>query len=318
MFTTTTITIGGVSVAPGTASDGFGGTDTISGFENVIGSEFNDYIQGLSNVANRFEGGAGNDTLAGSFTGDSVAGSMDDTLLGGLGDDVLRQTRGNDSIDGGDGFDRLEFVGNGINYGSGIGVSVNLGAGTSDADPFNGDAVNDPFVNGRNDIATVSGIENVLGTAGGDSLTGDAFANLLEGGAGDDTLQGGGGDDTIDGGAGSAAVGDRIVFSDATGGINFTLVQSSSDAVVDLSAVGLGTDTYRNIEGVTGTNFDDTLTGSSADDRLEGGAGNDTIDGGAGSNDRIAFSERDGSDRFHPGPELKSRGRESHRRRARH
>jgi hypothetical protein len=31
---------------------------------------------------------------------------------------------------------------------------------------------------------------------------------------------------------------------------------------VDLSAVGLGIDTYRNIEGVIGTSFDDTLTGS--------------------------------------------------------
>ncbi len=249
MFTTTTVTIGGVSVTPGTASDGFGSTDTISGFENVIGSAFNDYIQGATNVANRLEGGAGNDTLAGSGSGDATPGTMDDTLLGGAGDDVLRQTRGHDSIEGGAGFDRLEFVSNGIFYGGGVGVSVNLGAGTSDADPFNGDAVNGP----GGDVATVSGIEHVLGTAGTDSLTGDAFANLLEGGAGDDTLQGGGGNDTLDGGASGAGGGDRIAFLDATGGINFTLVQSSSDTVVDLSSLGLGTDTYRNIEGVIGT-----------------------------------------------------------------
>jgi len=294
MFNDRAFTVGGVSVAPATASDGFGSTDTITGFEKVVGSAFNDYIQGTSNVANRLEGGAGNDTLAGSGGGDAPPGAMDDTLLGGAGDDVLRQTRGHDSIDGGAGFDRLEFIGNGIRYGGGIGVSVDLALGTSDADLNNGDAVNGP----GGDVATVSGIEHVLGTAGNDSLTGDANANLLEGGSGDDTLQGGAGDDTIDGGASGAGGGDRIAFSDASGAINFTLVQSSSDTVVDLSAFGLGTDTYRNIEAVIGSNFNDTLTGSSADDRLEGGAGDDTIDGGAGDGDRILFRDAIGAINF--------------------
>jgi Ca2+-binding RTX toxin-like protein len=298
LFATTTIFIDGVAVAPGTASDGYGSTDTVSGFETVVGSAFNDYIQTPSNVPNLLQGGDGNDTLSGSGVSDSIAGAMNDTLLGGMGNDLLRQTRGNDSIDGGEGFDRLEFVNNGIPYGGGIGVSVNLGAGTSDADPNNGDPVNNPFVNGRNDIATVSGIEHVLGTIGNDSLAGDANANLLEGGGGDDTLQGGGGNDTIDGGASGAAGGDRLSFSNAATGINFTLVQSSSDTMVDLGAFGLGTDTYRNIEGVVGSSFNDTLTGSSAGDRLEGGAGDDTVDGGAGGTDRIAFSGASGAINF--------------------
>jgi Ca2+-binding RTX toxin-like protein len=51
---------------------------------------------------------------------------------------------------------------------------------------------------------------------------------------------------------------------------------------VNLSAVGLGTDTYRNMEGVIGSSFNDTLTGSSGNDVLKGGAGNDVLSGGAG------------------------------------
>ena len=117
------------TVTAGTARDGWdtagGGIDTFSGIENVIGSKFNDFVQGTSSVANLIDGGAGNDTLVGSGSSDTAPGAMNDTLLGGSGDDVLRQTRGNDSLDGGGGFnDQLEFGGTnvangGIDYGSG-------------------------------------------------------------------------------------------------------------------------------------------------------------------------------------------------------
>jgi Ca2+-binding RTX toxin-like protein len=61
---------------------------------------------------------------------------------------------------------------------------------------------------------------------------------------------------------------------------------------VNLSSIGLGNDTYLNMEGVIGTNFNDTLNGSSSADTLIGGGGvdtitgnggNDVIDGGAGA-----------------------------------
>src|SRR5688572_12943157 len=60
------ISVGGVEVAANTARDGHGAIDTHSGIENVIGSAFDDYVQGRSNVVNVIDGGAGNDTLAGS------------------------------------------------------------------------------------------------------------------------------------------------------------------------------------------------------------------------------------------------------------
>ena len=49
-------------------------------------------------------------------------------------------------------------------------------------------------------------------------------------------------------------------LSDALGGgVNITLVQSPIDTVINLFDVGLGTDTYRNIEGVITTPFADTV-----------------------------------------------------------
>jgi len=48
----------------------------------------------------------------------------------------------------------------------------------------------------------------------------------------------------------------------------------------------LGTDTYKNFEGVIGSAFDDTLNGSSSGDILRGGWGNDTLNGNGGD-DRL-------------------------------
>jgi Ca2+-binding RTX toxin-like protein len=113
-------------------------------------------------------------------------------------------------------------------------------------------------------------MEGVIGSAYNDILTGSTANDILRGGVGNDTIDGGAGIDLLD-------------FSDATGAINFTLVQSSSVTSVNLSAVNLGTDSYKNMEGVIGSAFDDTITGSAGNDVLRGGAGNDRLSGGAGN-----------------------------------
>src|SRR5512134_3217623 len=129
-------------------------------------------------------------------------------------------------------------------------------------------------------IYALGGNDTVTGGAGKDFIIGGTGADTLNGGAGNDTLQGGTGNDSIDGGSGI----DLIDFSDATGGINFTLVQSTSyTTFIAPSSSGLGTDKYKNIEGVIGTNFNDTLTGSALNDTIYGGGGNDTISGGLGN-----------------------------------
>jgi Ca2+-binding RTX toxin-like protein len=49
-----------------------------------------------------------------------------------------------------------------------------------------------------------------------------------------------------------------------------------------LNATAMGTATLTDVNGVTGTNFDDTLMGSAGNDHLDGRGGNDLLDGGAG------------------------------------
>jgi Ca2+-binding RTX toxin-like protein len=85
-----------VDLGAGTASDGSGGSDTLSGFENAAGSAHDDSLTGDAG-ANLIEGGDGNDTIAG--------GDGDDTLSGGLGADSLAGGAGDDSLTGGAGDD---------------------------------------------------------------------------------------------------------------------------------------------------------------------------------------------------------------------
>ena len=73
---TVLMTVGGV----GTAVGGDGLADTLTGIENVVGSNFNDTITG-DNLANVLAGLGGNDTLNG--------GAGNDTLNGGAGNDTL-------------------------------------------------------------------------------------------------------------------------------------------------------------------------------------------------------------------------------------
>jgi Ca2+-binding RTX toxin-like protein len=144
------------------------GTDTLSGFENLIGSAFNDTLRG-NGLANRIDGGAGNDIING--------GAGNDTLQGGAGNDVLIGGAGPDALDGGGGNDTASYAG------SALPVAVKLNAGTG----LDGDAQGD----------TLTGIENLIGSAFNDTLRGDAANNVLTGGAGKDTLTGGAGADTF-------------------------------------------------------------------------------------------------------------------------
>lgn len=65
------------------------GTDTLTNFENLTGSNYNDILTGDGN-ANVIHGGAGNDTVYG--------GNGNDTLYGDSGSDVLYGEAGNDTI----------------------------------------------------------------------------------------------------------------------------------------------------------------------------------------------------------------------------
>ena len=65
------------------------GLDTLSGIENLIGSDYNDTLTG-NDADNLLNGGAGNDVLKG--------GAGNDILIGGPGNDTLTGGSGNDSF----------------------------------------------------------------------------------------------------------------------------------------------------------------------------------------------------------------------------
>jgi VCBS repeat-containing protein len=273
-----------------TVSDGAGGTTTATAtidIRSVSGANGADTID-LSATgayqASFIDGRGGADDLTGGAGGDVFiggSGSGADTLLGSSGNDLLIGGDGNDTLSGGAGNDVLRG-------GIGNGDTMDGGAGSEDLLDFSDGtvAVNFTLVQsagstsianntgglGQND--TYQNIEGVIGTGLADTLTGSASNDIIRGGAGNDTLDGAGG------------AGDLLDFSDGTAGLTFTLTQSSSTTSFNASAAGLGTDGYKNFEGVIGTAFSDTITGSASNDQLRGGGGNDVINGLAGD-DRI-------------------------------
>jgi len=285
---------------------GAAGTDTLTGIENLIGSQYNDTLIGDAG-ANVIEGGLGNDTLsggagqdtasyAGAATGvtvslalqgqaqntigagtDTLTGFQDllgsafnDTLTGdasenvitgGAGDDVLNPGANLpgtiDALDGGTGTDTASFAGNAF------GVVAEL------RDSRDGTA----FSNGQQ-IAILRGIENLRGSDGIDQLTGDSGNNAIEGGLGDDTLDGGAGIDTL-------------VFTGSTA------------VTVDLSlttgqATGWGTDYIYNFENVRTGSGNDIVTGNAGDNTFFDGGGADRYTGGEGS-DTVDYTNIAGS-----------------------
>jgi len=281
------------------------GSDTLSEFENLSGSAFNDSLTGDAN-ANTLTGGAGNDTL----NPGANAGGTVDLLDGGLGSDTA------------------SFAGNAAS------VTATLNGATDSTATVGGLA-----------IATLRSIENLTGGNAADILTGDDNANVIEGGLGDDVLTGGLGVDTLAFSGATAAtvnlatttaqatgwgsdtisgfenvrtgsgadnvtgdVNDNIFFEgggndvyNGAGGID-TLDYSAatSNVAVNLNTItaqntgtSTGTDTLTNMENVIGSAlFANTLTGNTVANRLTGGAaadliegrnGNDVIFGGAGN-----------------------------------
>ena len=288
-----------VNLETGTAIDGFGDTDTLSGFEGVRGTNQADSITGSNSVGfftEAFRGLGGNDTIDGGdgfdearydrdagyggngavtvnlATGTATDGfgdtdtlinieyargtSLADSLTGNGGAfNAFRGLGGNDTIDGGAGRDEARYSED-ANYGGAGAVTVNLATGTA--------------TDGFGDTDTLISIEDARGTAQADTLIGNAEDNQLRGLAGNDTLTGGAGD------------GDEVGYHNdaAYGGNSGVTVNLATNTATD----GFGdTDTLSGIEGVRGTEFADAFTGDGNDNFFRGLAGNDTIDGGLGS-----------------------------------
>jgi Ca2+-binding RTX toxin-like protein len=218
------------------------------------------------------------DTLFVAVTGSVgmsiIGGAAADTLSGGSGGDYFLGGAGADVITGGTGSDTVDYTGSAA-------VTVNLALATAQV---GGDAAGDRLI----------GIENAIGSAFGDVLIGTTAINLLDGSTGNDTLTGGAGADTLAGGLGV----DTANYLTSTAAVSIDL--TSTTAQVGGDAMG---DVLVGIEGVNGSNFNDTLVGNDKDnilsgnggnDSLVGGKGADTIDGGAGI-DTLSYAASTGA-----------------------
>lgn len=188
------------------------GSDTVSGVEGVVGSNFADVLAGDA-VSNWFVSLAGDDDVNGSGDFDGVSygfatsrvtvdlakgtatgigegtdtlssiervegSDFGDTLTGDAGPNVFWGYLGDDAIDGGSGEDWVSY------FAAPTGVTVDLVAGTATGE-------------GTDALAR---IEHLFGSRFGDSLSGNAAPNLLQGLGGDDSLAGADGNDTLIGG----------------------------------------------------------------------------------------------------------------------
>ena len=91
-----------VDLAANTATGGHATGDTITGFENVAGSEHADILRG-NDVDNGLAGGNGADLLVGRGGIDELLGEAGaDDLRGGAGQDYLAGGNGADTMSGGD------------------------------------------------------------------------------------------------------------------------------------------------------------------------------------------------------------------------
>lgn len=116
-----------VNLSNNYATGGDATRDTISNFENITGSSFNDTLTG-NGGANVINGGDGNDTVAGS--------NGDDTLYGEGGNDLLRGGNGNDVLMGGEGNDTLQGDGNNDILDGGAGADILTGGNSADTFVF--------------------------------------------------------------------------------------------------------------------------------------------------------------------------------------
>ena len=293
---------GGVTVNLGLAgpqNTGGAGTDTLSSFENLIGSRWNDNLTGTAgdNVIN---GGAGNDVMQGlagidtvSYAGatagvtvslrttaaQNTVGAGIDTLsgfenfIGTNFNDTVVASDGNNVLDGSNGIDRVSYAG------AAGAVTVSLALAGAQA-------------TGGSGSDTLIGFENLTGSSFGDTLSGNDAANDIVGGAGNDIINGGAGNDVITGGAND----DTINGGD---GIDTASYAGTAAVTVNLSlagqqnTIGAGLDTLTSIENLTGSSAGDTLTGDGAVNVINGGAGADTLNGGGGNDTLNGGTEND-------------------------
>jgi Ca2+-binding RTX toxin-like protein len=197
------------------------------------------------------KGTKNNDTLKGDNSFDVV-----NSLFGYKGDDSFIVSKGSDYIDGGEGFNTMDY--SSVDFGDGGNrVIVDLGLGKALDNGYHEDP------SGANIVVedTLLNIQKVIGTSGNDELYGNSYANVLIGGAGNDYIDGREGDDTIYGISGNNKLFGSAGADTIYGGTgNDTLSGGADNDILDGSLGG-----------------NNTYIGGTGDDTMTGGAGRDTL-----------------------------------------
>ena len=209
-----------VDLQNGTAIDGFGSIDTLSGIEYVTGTKFADSITGDGN-ANILRGLNGADVLNGGGSSDYVDYDWDQSFGGNSG--IVVNLEAGQATDGFGATDTL--------------VQIENALGTASSDVIVGDA-NANFLEGRAGDDTLNGgagFDTIYGDDGMDTISGGDQGDTIYGGAGDDIIGGGMGADTIDGGSGNDTITGGQGYDNLTGG-------AGADTFVFTAPAGFGVD----------------------------------------------------------------------------
>ncbi|MHA4866224.1 calcium-binding protein [Duganella sp. PWIR1] len=284
----------GIGSAAGTASDGYGGTDTLRNIEHVSGGRFNDSITG-NEADNQLDGGAGDNTLSGGAGNDWLeAGNGNDSMLGGTGDDYFRAHGGKNFVDGGTDAENMDLDTLGMDGMRDDYVVTRLTNGdTQMANKYTNETVifrNVEMIEFDGDVVDFETLVDGVAGPGADTIFGTEFNDTLDGAGGADEMVGFEGDDTyiVDN------VGDTIIEDEDLE--DMEPIFGIDTIKVNLAAAG----TYNmltnaaNVENaiaapgtvainLIGNDSDNQLTGNAAGNKLTGGLGNDTLDGGAGN-----------------------------------
>ncbi|QOZ26713.1 calcium-binding protein [Bradyrhizobium sp. CCBAU 51753] len=243
-----------VSLATGHGLNGYGGTDTYTSIENIVGSNNDDTIIG----------DGGNNTLNGGGDADSlIGGGGDDTLIGGAG--------AANTMQGGTGNDRyvVQAAGDSVKELANEGTDLVETALATYTLPSNVENLTHTgsanFTGAGNELNNV-----IIGGAGNDYLIGGAGDDTLIDGSGLNTLQGGQGNDIY-----AVQSNADTVFEFANEGVDevqtFLASYTLPADVVKLTFIGSASHV-----GV-GNSLSNTFTGGPGDDIFYAGVGGNDI-----------------------------------------
>lgn len=295
------------NLVTGLVTDGWGGADTVTGAERLIGGSRADWVRG-GDGGIQLIGGGGADTLLGGNGNDALVGFADmdrdslaviygfgysyasgeggagldgadsldggagmDTLCGNVGDDTLIGGAGNDYLRGDSGSDSL-LGGADIDVAGYRFDEIAAADLLFDASQLGTTAIV-TLDDGRGGIDTLDGIESVAVTAGAgnDTLTGGANADTLLGGDGDDVFRANQSGDSMRGGDGY----DTLDLSESNADLWFNV---SNGFVTGGPAV----DHFDGMERILSGSGNDIFGGGEADNDFDAGGGDDIAFGANG------------------------------------